>query len=243
MSQALLTDVLAYAGYVLEFGLLVVLLLRGYANRLTSLVVFVATVFAVDAIARPWTLYHYGQKSHQYFVWYWFTELLLVLGIFLLICAFFRRACSRHQEVWAFVRPVLALVLLLVIAVSGSAFTQHLLHHELFSRYIFEFGENLYFSCAVLNTVLYLMLLRFQDVDGELPLLVCGLGIQCAGPAANSALAYLAGNQGPARVLLVYLSPLCTLGMLAVWLYAVMREPRHVRRALNRASQGIPVPA
>jgi hypothetical protein len=241
MSQALLTHALAYVGYALEFGLLVVLLLRGYANRLTALVVFVASVFAVDAIARPWILYRYGEKSHQYFVWYWFTELLLVLGIFLLICAFFRHACSGHREVWSFVRPVLALVLLLVIAVSCSAFTEH--YHELFSRYIYEFSENLYFSCAVLNTVLYLMLLRIQDADGQLPLLVCGLGIQCAGPAANSALAYLAGNQGPARALLAYLSPLCTLGMLAVWLYAVIREPQDVKGALNRASQGIPVPA
>ncbi|HXJ94097.1 MAG TPA: hypothetical protein VMT20_14710 [Terriglobia bacterium] len=236
-----MTELLAYVGYALEFGLLLVLLLRGYANRLTALVVFAATVFAVDAIARPWTLYHYGEKSHQYFVWYWFTELLLVLGIFLLICAFFRRACSRHQEMWAFMRPVLGLVLLLVLAISCSAFTQH--YHQLRTSYIYEFSENLYFSCAVLNTLLYLMLLRFEDADRQLQLLVCGLGIQCAGPAANSALAYLAGNQGPARTLLEYLSPLCTLGMLALWLYAVIREPRDVKDPLNRAGQGIPVPA
>ena len=165
---------------------------------------------------------------------------MLVLGIFLLICAFFRRACSRHPEVWAFVRPVLALVLLLVTAVSCFAFRHH--YHELRSRYIYEFSENLYFSCVVLNTVLYLMVQRFQDADGQLPLLVCGLGIQCAGPAANSALAYLAVNQGPARALLAYLSPLCTLGMLAVWLYAVIREPQDVK-GLNRSSQGVPVPA
>ncbi len=242
MSPGLLTaEILQYAGYALELGLLVALLVRGYASRLTALVLFVTIYFGVDALVRPWMLHHYGQASWPYFASYWFTELLLVLAAFLLICAFFRRACSQHREVWVFARPVLALVLLLVVAISCSAFSEH--YHHLFSRYIYEFSENLYFSCAVLNTVLYLMLLRFEDADGQLPLLVCGLGIQCAGPAANSALAYLAGNQGPARALLAYLSPLCALGMLAIWLYAVIREPQGVKGALNRANQEIPVPA
>jgi hypothetical protein len=241
MPQALLTELFQYAGYALELGLLVALLWRGYTRRLTALVVFVATYFGVDALVRPWTLHHYGERSQQYFLWYWFTELLLVLGAFLLICAFFRRACLQHPEVWAFMRPVLGLVLLLVLAISCSAFTQH--YHQLFTSYIYEFGENLYFSCAVLNTVLYLMLQRFQDADDQLPLLVCGLGIQCAGPAANSALAYLAGNQGPARALLEYVSPVCALGMLTIWLWAVVREPRGVKRSVKTSQRVLPVPA
>jgi hypothetical protein len=240
MAQALLTELFQYAGYALELGLLVVLLARGYASRLTALVLFVAIYFGVDALVRPWTLHRYGQASRQYFVWYWFTELVLVLGAFLLICAFIRRACSQHAEAWAFVRPVLVLVFLLVLGISCSAFTQH--YRQLFTSYIYEFGENLYFSCAVLNTVLYLMLQRFRDGDDQLPLLVCGLGIQCAGPAANSALAYLMGNQGFARALLEYLSPVCALGMLTIWLWAVVREPRGVERGVN-TSQRIPVPA
>jgi hypothetical protein len=241
MSQALFTECLQYAGYVLELGLLVVLLLRGYARRLTALVLFVATLFGVDALVRPWTLHHFGRQSQEYFVWYWFTELLLVLAAFLLICAFFRRACSRHQNVWRFVRPVLALVLLLVLVVSCSAFTQH--YNQLFTRYIYEFGENLWFGCVVLNTVLYLMLQHYHDTDEPLQLLVCGLGIQYAGPAANSALIYLMGNQGPSRALLEYLSPLCALGMLVIWFYAVVREPRALKSKLSNTSQRIPVPA
>src|SRR5215469_530709 len=100
MPQALLTELFQYVGYALELGLLVALLWRGYTRRLTALVVFVATYFGVDALVRPWTLHHYGERSQQYFVWYWFTEVFLVLGAFLLICAFFRRACLQHAEVW-----------------------------------------------------------------------------------------------------------------------------------------------
>jgi hypothetical protein len=240
MSQALFTGLVQYAGYALELGLLLVLLWRGYTRRFTALVVFVAIYFGVDALVRPWMLHHYGERSQQYFVSYWFTELLLVLGAFVLICAFFRRACLQHPEVWAFMRPVLALVLLLVLAISCSAFTQH--YHQIRTSYIYEFSENLYFSCLVLNTVLYLMLQRFQDADDRLPLLVCGLGIQCAGPAANSALAYLAGNQGPARALLEYLVPLWSLGMLTIWLWAVVREPRGADRSVS-TGQRVPVPA
>jgi energy-coupling factor transporter transmembrane protein EcfT len=238
MYQGLFTEGCQCAGYALEGGLLVLLLARGYAKRLPALVLFVATLLGVDAGVRPWTLHHYG-FSHQYFVSYWVTELLLVFGAFLLICAFFRRACIRHPEVWTFVRPILALVLLLVLVISCSAFTQH--YNQLFSRYIYEFGENLWFGCVVLNTVLYLMLQRLHDTDGQLHLLVCGLGIQYAGPAANAALAVLTGNQGGPRALLEYLSPVCALGMLALWFYAVIREPRAVRRGLRSTSQRIPV--
>lgn len=235
-----MTGLIQYFGYALEMGLLVVLILRGYARSLTALVLFVASLFGVDAVVRPWTLHHYGQSSHQYYVWYWFTEILLVLGVFLLICAFFHRACSRHPAVWAFMRPVLALVLLLVLAISCSALIQP--YRQLRSSYIYEFSENLYFSCLVLNTVLYLMLQRFHDADVRLPLLVCGLGIQCAGPAANSALAFLAGNQGPARALLQYLSPIWSLGMLTLWLWAVVREPRDTDRGVG-TGQRLPVAA
>lgn len=242
MPKGLAIDGLQYAGYLLEMGLLVLLLWRGYARRLAAFSFYLSAYFAVDGILRPWTLHRYGPASVEYFYLYWLTDALLALCTFLLICAFFRRACSHDRKVWSFVRPILLLILAFIVADSAFALQQH--YKDLFTAFIFVFNQNLYFTGAVLNTVLYLMLLRFEKPDDrELELLVCGLGIQYAGPAANFALVHLTGNSNPAaRLLAMYLPPLCALGMLAVWLYAVACSPWATSTDLAGDRESLPVP-
>jgi len=72
------------------------------------------------------------------------------------------------------------------------------------------------------------MLQWFRDRDQFLQLLVCGLGIQFAGPAANAALILIAPPHlvPDARHLLTYLLPVCNVAMLAIWVYAVARQPK-----------------
>jgi len=241
MPSGLVIDGLQYVGYVLEVGLLGLVLWRGHARRLAAFSFYVGAYFAVDGILRPCALHRYGPASVEYFYLYWLTDALLALCTFLLICAFFRRACSHDRNVWTFVRPILLLILAFIVADSAFALHQHYKH--LFTAFIFVFNQNLYFTGAVLNTVLYLMLLRFEGPDRELELLVCGLGIQYAGPAANFALVHLTGNSSPAaRLLTVYLPPLCALGMLAVWFYAVACWPCAISTDLAGDREGLPVP-
>jgi hypothetical protein len=243
MPKGLIIDGLQYAGYCLELGLLVLLLWRGYARRLAVLWFYVSAYFGIDAILRPWTLHRYGPASVEYFYLYWLSDALLALGTFLLICAFFRRACSHDRKIWTFVRPILLFILAFIVADSALTLQQHYKH--LFTAFIFVFNQNLYFTGAVLNTVLYLMLLRFENSDDrELELLVCGLGIQYAGPAANFALVHLTGNSNPAaRLLALYLPPFCALGMLAVWFYAAASSPCAISTDLAGDREGLPAPA
>ena len=242
MPTGLVINGLQYAGYCLELGLLVLLLWRGYARRLASLCFYVCAYFGVDAVLRPLMLHRYGPASIEYFYFYWLSDALLALWTFLLICAFFRRACAHDRKVWKFVRPILAMILVFIIADSAFALKHH--YKDLFTAFIFVFNQNLYFTGAVLNTVLYLMLLRFeQSNDHELELLVCGLGIQYAGPAFNFALVHLTGNNNAAaRVLATYLSPVCALGMLAVWFYSVACSPSQVSTDVTGDREGLPVP-
>jgi len=246
MSETLLWG-LQYAGYALEAALLIILLKRGYLRSLRSLCIFVGTLFAIDAGVRPLSLHFFGIASRQYYNLYWLTDLILVLASFALICAFFRRACLRHRDVWKTLRPALAIVLILELAISSSAFVEHYHQHLLFTHFMYDFSQDLYFTCVVLNTVLYLMLQWFKDRDRLLHLLVCGLGIQYAGPAANAALILVGHHSGAgagaAWHMFRYLLPLCNATMLAIWVYAVSRQPLTSRMDVGRDGGGLAVAA
>ncbi|HEY6292257.1 MAG TPA: hypothetical protein VI455_11970 [Terriglobia bacterium] len=241
MADGLIIGGLQYLCYALELGLLLLLLNRGYGRGLTALCFYVGGLFAVDSVVRPWFLHQYRLTSPQYFQAYWLTDALLTLGTFLLIYTFFLRTFSRDHETWAFIRPVLWLVLILVLALSCFAIKQH--YAQPFTRFVYLFSQNLYFTGAVLNTVLYVMLQRRPESEPDLQLLVCGLGIQYAGSAATFALIRLTHNQNDtARLLAPYLAQVCTLAMLGTWFYAASRVFRTASRKLvSRPSVPVPV--
>jgi membrane-associated HD superfamily phosphohydrolase len=155
-------------------------------------------------------------ESRQYLYVYWSTDLLLVISAFILVCFFFRRACAQEEKMWRFVRSLLAFILVAVVGISILSITRN--HSHLFS-----FNQNLYFTCLVLNTMLYILLQQIESSDEALGLLVCGVGIQFAGPTATFALLDLTAGNDFAQSLNSVVTRLCTLGMLLVWAYAIVR--------------------
>jgi hypothetical protein len=243
MTGLILKDAFQYGGYGLEGALLLALACRGYTRSLPALVAYVGTLFSADAIIRPWTLWKYGADSLEYFNVYWVTELILVFATFLLLCAIFRRACLlQGAGTWSFVWPVLMSTLIMVLAVSAAEF-RHNFNKLFTSDYIWDFNQNLCFTCLILNTVLYLMMQHIKRKDAQLQLVVCGLGIQFAGPTANYALLHLTANSKSTVELVTYFSPMCGLVMLGLWLYAVLHEPPPVRNARLESRRTVPVAA
>lgn len=220
---------LQYAGYVLEVVLFVLLAKHGKLHRLTAMCLYVVGLFLTDGVARPAVLHYFGISSTQYFNFYWVTDVMLALGQFLLIGAFFRRACLREEKMWRFARLVLVFAFILVCVVSALFITRN--YSQLITGFIIEFSQNLYFTCLVLNTLLFVMIQQFSIEDDELGMLVCGIGIQFAGEAACLAFLHLSLNDNFSRALLTFLGPACTLGMLSVWIYAVSKpsEPVSIR--------------
>lgn len=218
--------VVQFAGYLLQAGLVVFVLLRRRVRRLVPIVAYLALLLAIDAVSRPYVLYRYGFNSSQYAYFFWLTDVLLALAAFLLLCAFFRRACRQEPKLWHFLRLMLSFVFVLVLGTSILSLSRN--YTNLFGRFIVEFQQNLYFTCLVLTTLLFLLIQWLQTADEELTSLVIGMGIQFAGPAANFALIMLTPGQQFAGALLAYLGPLCTLGMLLMWLHAVARAPEAV---------------
>lgn len=224
MAAALLA--LQYVCYAVE-ALAFALLLRGrHWRRHVELFSYVAFLFLTDAVARPFVLNLFAANSLAYSYFYWLSDVALTLGMFLLIAAFFCRACHEHPELWRHVRLLLGLVLLSVAGVSWYILSKN--YQQIHSSFIIEFEQNLYFTCLVLNTLLFILMQHLKSADDQLQLLVCGVGIQFAGPAAGWALVHLTPGWGSTVVLQRLVMPLSTEGMLLIWLYAVTRLPRRV---------------
>jgi hypothetical protein len=209
--------------YALELGLCLFLIWRGHWRRATAASLYVFLLFLVDAVSRPYVLYRYGLASGEYANFFYLSDVCLVLAAFALVCTLFRRACVHQDYLWRHLRVFLVSVFLGVLVFTSIPVFQNYAH--MFSAFIYEFERNLYFTCLVLDTLLFILMQQIESADEELELLVCGLGIQFAAPAANLALVYILPGQAYAKELLAYVPALCTLGMLLIWLYAFARRP------------------
>jgi hypothetical protein len=235
MDGKLVSYALYYGCMLVEAALIIYV---AWARRLKSEFTpasYVAFLLAAD-LGRACVLRLHGFASRQYYYVYWSTDFLLVIAAFLLVCLFFRRACLHEKKIWRSVRLLLLFVFVLVTGISGLSFSHNFSH--LFTYFIIEFNQNLYFACLVLNTLLYLLLQQIESTDEELGLLVCGVGIQFAGPAATLALVHLTTGEGFAQSLAYFTMMLCTLGMLLVWAYAIVRVQD---RASEVARQKAPI--
>ena len=224
MLQRLIGFVIQYAGYLLEVALFLYILLWGQGRRLFGVCLFLASLLVVDSFLRPYALAVYGQMSVQYYYVYWLSDVLLTLEAFLLICFFYRRAFYSEQKLWHQLRQTLISVFVLVVAVSCASLYKNYSH----THFMDEFQQNLYFSCLVLNTLLYIKMQSIRTQDQELVLLVCGMGVQFAGPAACLAFGYLTRGHHP-ESMFSYVTQLCNSGLLLIWLYAIVSAPKAIR--------------
>lgn len=224
MSDQILGHIFQNAAYAIELSICLMLIGRGRWRHLKGVGLYVASVLLLDGIARPAVLNRFGAASVHYEYFYWLTDVGLALGAFTLIGSFFRRACEEDEGRWRFIRLMLVLVFVFVLGVSGFTLTRNYTH--LFTKFIIEFSQNLYFTCLVLNTLLYVMIQQLEIENDELSLLVCGMGVQFAGEAACLALLHLTFGENFARVMLRYVGPACTLGMLTIWSYAILKTPQ-----------------
>jgi hypothetical protein len=231
MLDRLVEYALQYSIYTLEAGLFLFLVRKGHWKRQLGVSVYVVCLFTVDALVRPYFLYRYGLDSNPYGYSYWLTDIVLALEAFGLLCIFFRRACTA--KMWHYLRLYLALVFVGVGAISYFFISQN--YANLQHNFIFEFEKNLFFACLVLATLLFVMLQQAASTDDQLELLVCGMGIQFAGPTASLALMRLTSDLQSAYWLVRHIAPLCTLATLLIWIYAVRRFP-----VPQKATYGVP---
>jgi hypothetical protein len=222
MFERLISEGSFYLTTLLECALLWYLLRRDRWRDRVAPGLYVLSLFVIDSIARQLVCFKYGFRSPVYGYFYWLSDVFLALAAFGLICALFRRACKDQPHIWSVLRLTLTFVLLLVAVITYISLSHN--YKNLFSMFIVEFQQNLYFTCLVLNTLLYMLMQQVESEDEELGLLVCGLGIQFAGPTAALAIVHLTEGHSIIQQFYALFSPSFTIAMLVTWLYAVSRR-------------------
>lgn len=219
MDSNLASHALQYAGILIEAALLLYMVWTSQWKGQGGIPLYLTSLLCAQ-LTRAYILHIFGDSGADYFYVYWSTDLPLVISAFLLVCFLFRRACQYEVKMWGFVRLLLLFVFVLVVGISGVIFSHN--YSSLDINFIVEFNQDLYFACLVLNTLLYLLLQYIESIDDQLGLLVCGVGIQFAGPAASLALYHITGGHPFAESLAASIMRLCSFGMLLVWAYAIV---------------------
>jgi len=229
MDSNIASYVLQDAGIFIEAALVLYLAWSSQWKR-QGAVAFYLTSLLVAQLTRACVLHEFGLTSLRYYYVYWSTDFLLVISAFLAVCLFFRRVCLREEKKWRLIRFLLVFLSVLVVVISGLSLSLNL--NDFFTYFIIAFNQNLYFTCLVLNTLLYLLLQYIDSTDDQLGLLVCGVGFQFAGPTATLALLHLTAGVRFAQSLTFSVMPLCTFGMLLLWGYAIV----HVKDEATQVS-------
>ena len=226
MSTNLIGHVLQYAGILIEACLVIYLLATPGGPACWGIPV--PACLAGAGLGRGLAATRYGWTSPQYSLCLLDTDFLLVLSRLPFSVSLLPTCLPNQEKLWRFVRLLLRFSfrtcgrhfrrVLSSAITAGSPFPTS-----------FEFSQDLYFTCLVLNTLLYLLLQQIGSIDDQLGLLVCGVGIQFAGPSATMALYHLTTGQRFSASLTFHMLPMCTLGMLLVWAYAVI----HVSDRVN----------
>ena len=141
-----------------------------------------------------------------------------VIG-YLLIGSFFDRLL-RESVFHKYVRPTLAIFFVLIVGISAFFIVGSVEH--LYSEFVLELQQNLYFVGALLTFLLW-MAVSYLDVRSRrFTLLVSGLGIYFAAHAASYALRFLfSGLEAP----MTAVPPLAYNFMVGLWLYTFLWVP------------------
>ena len=161
----------------------------------------------------------YGYESGQYYYFYFLGDAIQNIVGYLLIASFFDRLL-RESAFHKYVRPTLAICFLLIAGISALFIVGSVEH--LYSEFVLELQQNLYFV-GVLLTFLLWMSVSYLDVRSRrFTLLVSGLGIYFAAHAASYALRFLfSGLEAPMTVV----PPLAYNFMVGLWLYTFLWVP------------------
>jgi len=219
MDSSLASHALQYSGILIEAALVLYMLWTSQWRGQGGVPLYLSSLLCAQ-LTRAYILQVFGARSRDYYYVYWSTDLPLVISAFLLVCFLFQRACRNEEKMWSLIRLLLLFVFVLVACISGLIFFHNYTYLNI--NFIVEFNQDLYFTCLVLNTLLYLLLQYIESIDEQLGLLVCGVGIQFAGPTATLALLRLTGGEPFAQSLTTAIMRLCSFGMLLVWAYAIV---------------------
>ncbi len=208
--------------FVLEVAVVVCAVRAGIFRRFLPLNLYMAASAAGDLL-RFRILFHYGYTSREYFYFYYYSDALLTVALYLALISLFVQV---FKELSAEKYVIFGACLLL----TGTSLFSYLVIQQstgrLLTRFVVELSQNLYFVGLVLTYVLWGAILKLRETRAQLVQLVLSLGIYFSLFAANYAIRNLyPAASGISISLLQFLG--CFLPL--AWAYAFWRIPEDAR--------------
>ncbi len=213
--------------FVLEAAVVVCAIRARVFRRFLPLNLYMAASAVCDVL-RFRILFHYGFTSNEYVYFYYYSDALLTIGLYLALISLFVHV---FQEMRAEKYVLFGACLLMV----GTAVFSYLVIHEasskLVTRFVVELSQNLYFVGLVLTYVLWAAILKLRETRAQLVQLVLSLGVYFSLFAANYAIRNL---YPPASGIAIALLQVMGCFLPLAWAYAFWRTPEEARLALSR---------
>ena len=184
-------QILAYAVDLPLQILVVAALLRGSWRRF-PMVLALSVVELVSALVQaPGTLQTLAGRHPpglSYQTLYWYGAIVEGLLLYFVVISLLYRACERLRSA----TPARVALILGACLVAGGALLAHYDRSQQPGLWLTPWFRDLYFACAVMDIVLWTLLLAARDKDRQLLLLSGGLGVEFAGSAIGESLRQMA---------------------------------------------------
>ena len=214
-------------GSLLEAGVVVCAIKKKALRPYLFLNMYMAAeLFA--SVLRYNILHQYGLSSTQYMYFYYYSDALLTIFLYLALTSLFSRVFS---EMNAEKHVRFGAVFLLCGTAGFSYAVVYQSQAKLLTHFVVELSQNLYFVGLVLTYVLWAAVLKLRETRTRLIQLVLSLGVYFSLFAANYALGNLYPSAGS---VLQFLPPLFGCFLPAAWAYAFWRIPEDARLAPSR---------
>ena len=213
---------------ILEVGVIVCAIKKNAFRRYIFLSLTMAASVAVS-IGRYQILGHYGFTSKQYHYFYYYSDFLLVITLYLALT-------SLYSHVFAELKAERYVSFGTVLLLCGTALFSYTVVQQsnsklVVTRFVVELSQNLNFVGLVLTYVLWGAVLKLRETRTRLIQLILSTGVYFSLFAANYALENL--YHGWAGFF-EYLTPLFGCFLPLSWIYAFWRIPEEARISPSR---------
>jgi hypothetical protein len=211
---------------LLEVAVVVCAIRRHCFGRYLCLNLYMVFSLLVSLV-RYSVLTQFGLPSKQYLYCYYYSDAILTILLYLTLITLYLHVFDE-MKAGKYVR-LAATMLLAGTALFSYAVVQQS-SHRMFTSFVYELSQNLYFVGLVLTYVLWGAILKLRETRTQLIQLVLSLGVYFSAFAATFAL----GNMFPTLQSVTYIAPLfgCLLPM--AWAYAFWRLAPDARMATAR---------
>ena len=216
-----------FVGCFLQVGVVVCSIAKHSFRRYLFLNLYMAASVFVS-IGRHQILSHFGIQSNEYFYFYMYSDALLTIFLYFALISLYVHVFDE-MKVESIVRMTAVLLLAGTALFSYGVVEQS--SQRIFTHFVFELSQNLYFVGLVLTYLLWAAILKLRETRTRLIQLVLSLGIYFSVFAATLAMRNLFPNL---QVVWEYIAPLFGCLLPLSWAYAFWRLPEEARLATAR---------